>query len=102
MIKINGTDFYIDADESAFMLHKWDGQYRPSRGEYLRKKDCYTTYYSDFSELLSALNKKMLRQSISMSSTFEELKAEMEKVERIISGIDVSLRVDKPCRSLSE
>jgi hypothetical protein len=92
MIRIENTDYYIDADEHCFILTKWNGKYRKDRPTEL---DCPEyTYYSFFVNLLESLAKRMLREKIAESTTLGELKPAIREINALIARIEKDITPD--------
>jgi hypothetical protein len=70
MVRIEDTNYYIDADARQYILREWDGTtvYKDGKPEFK-----HIWYYSDFENLLYGLQKHMVREEIAMSKSLTEL-----------------------------
>jgi len=101
MIRIENTNYYIDADENCFILMKWNGEYRKDKPTVAYEPKY--TYYQYFVNLLEALAKRLLREKVSQANSFEELKQAIGGINAMIARIEKEITPDaitESCQAL--
>lgn len=92
MIHLTGK-YYLESDENCFMLHKWDGEFKPSNDGYKRLKGVRTRYYSRLPDMFDGLARVLMLDKTASAQTLEELNDGMKEIKTIIHDLVESLTV---------
>lgn len=90
MIKLV-DDIYLDADDNCFMLKEWNGKTKVTDGNTYPVIQ-WTKYYQNYTNLLEAVFRILLRRDIQLSESLAELISlhtiSAEKIIEIGNSID--------------
>jgi hypothetical protein len=86
MIRIEDTNYYIDADTRNFILIRWEGKTRLRR-DVEGMADAEYFYYSLFVNLLEGLAKHLSRDKISVCKTLEDIRQAVMETNAIVDRI---------------